>query len=170
MQLKVGDSAPLFELFNHEDEKISLANFNGRNKVILFFPLANTSTCTKEMCSIRDDIKQYEGLNAVVFGISVDSPPALRMWAEKHNLNFNLLSDFNKEVCQAYGSYYELFSPAKYAFNGVAKRAAFVVDSERIIRYVEVLENAGNEPDYKAIKEVLSNLNQQTGVANVTGR
>ncbi len=166
MQLKVGDSAPHFELFNHLDEKISLSDFNGINRVILFFPLANTSTCTKEMRSIRDEIKKYEELNAVVFGISVDSPPALRMWAEKLDLNFNLLSDFNKEVCQAYGSYYELFCPAKFAFRGVAKRAAFVIDSDGIIRYAEVLENAGNEPDYQAIKEVLSNLNQETGVNN----
>jgi peroxiredoxin len=158
MSLKVGDIAPNFELFNHNTEKVSLEQFRGKNVVILFFPLANTSVCTKEMCTFRDELKVYEDLNAQVLGISVDSPFALKMFAEKNNYNFPLLSDFNKEVSSMYGALYDVFVPGKFDFKGVAKRSAFVVDKNGVIQYAEVLENAGEEPNYNLIKETLEKL------------
>ena len=82
MLLKVGDKAPDFSLLNSNVEKVSLSDFRGKNVVLLFFPLANTGTCTKEMCTFRDELKSYEDLNAQVLGVSVDSPFALQMWAE----------------------------------------------------------------------------------------
>ncbi len=158
MPLKVGDSAPKFELFDHNTEKVSLEQFKGRNVVLLFFPLANTSVCTKEMCTFRDELKVYENLDAQVLGISVDSPFALKMFAEKNNYNFPLLSDFNKEVSASYGALYDVFVPGKFDFKGVSKRSAFIIDKNGIIQYVEVLESAGDEPNYTAIKETLEKI------------
>ncbi len=156
MSLKVGDKAPDFSLLNSNVEKVSLSDFKGKNVVLLFFPLANTGVCTKEMCTFRDELKSYEDLEAQVLGISVDSPFALQMWAEKNNYNFPLLSDFNKEVSESYGALYDVFVPGKLDFKGVAKRSAFVIDKDGNIKYAEVLEDAGNEPNYEAIKKALS--------------
>ena len=155
MALKVGDKAPEFSLLNNKVEKVSLSDYKGKNVVLLFFPLANTGVCTKEMCTFRDELKSYEDLDAQVLGISIDSPFALQMWAEKNNYNFPLLSDFNKDVSESYGALYDVFVPGKLDFKGVAKRSAFVIDKEGIIKYAEVLENAGDEPSYEAIQKAL---------------
>ncbi|WKZ68440.1 MAG: peroxiredoxin [Melioribacteraceae bacterium] len=157
--LNIGDSAPNFTLKNQNLEEVTLDSFKGKkNVVVLFFPLVNTSVCEKELCSTRDSMAQYEDLDAEVLAISVDSPFALKLWNEKHRFNFNLLSDFNKNVSQSYDSFYDVFVPGKFDLNGVSKRSAFVIDKEGKIRYAEVLENAGDEPNYNAIKESLKNL------------
>lgn len=159
MQLKIGDTAPNFSLKNANNETYTLSDYKGkRNVVILFFPAVGTSVCEKELCSTRDSMKEYENLNAQVLAISVDSPFSQKLWADKHQFNFPLLSDFNKEVCQLYGAFYDVWLPDKFNLKGVAKRAAFVVDKNGIIRYAEVLENAAEEPNYEAIKEILKNL------------
>lgn len=155
MSVKVGDKAPEFSLINHNLEKVNLKDFAGKNVVLLFFPLANTGVCTKEMCTFRDELKAYEDLDAQVLGVSVDSPFALQMWAQKNNYNFPLLSDFNKETAKNYGALYAVFAPGKFDFNGVAKRSAFVIDKDGNIRYAEVLEDPGNEPSYEGIKKAL---------------
>ena len=124
--------------------------------MLLFFPLAFTSVCTAELCSVRDNIKIYEQAHAKVFGISVDSPQTLARFKEDQRLNFTLLSDFNKDVSRAYDAIYETFG---LGMKGVSKRAAFVVDREGEIRYAEVLENAGEQPDFNAIQNALKALN-----------
>lgn len=156
--LKAGDTAPDFTLRSHDDQIISLNQFRGKNVVILFFPFANTGVCTKEMCSFRDGMDKYNGLNAQVLAISVDSPFSLKLWAEKNNLSFPLLSDFNKETIEKYDTKFDVFAPGKFDYKGVAKRSAFVVDKDGILRYVEVLATAGEEPDYAAIEKVLAAL------------
>lgn len=159
MSVKVGDKALNFKLKNHLLEDVELKSFEGKtNVVLLFFPLVNTSVCEKELCTMRDEMAQYENLSAQVLAISVDSPFAQKLWVEKNKFNFPLLSDFNKEVCQMYGAYYDVFVPGKFDYKGVAKRSAFVIDKNGIIRYAEVLENAGDEPNYNAIQEVLNKL------------
>jgi len=156
MSLKVGDKAPDFNLLNTNNERVSLSSFKGKNVVVLFFPLANTGVCTKEMCTFRDELKSYENLNAQILGISVDSPFTLKLWAEKNNYTFPLLSDFNKEAATSFGALYDIFAPGKLDFKGVAKRSAFVIDAEGKIKYAEVLENAGDEPSYEGIQKALS--------------
>ncbi|HOJ38633.1 MAG TPA: redoxin domain-containing protein [Ignavibacteriales bacterium] len=157
--LKVGDKAPVFTLKNQNLEDVNLENLIGKkNIVLLFFPFANTSVCEKELCSTRDSMKDYEDLDAEILAISVDSPFALKLWNDKHKFSFNLLSDFNKEVAPKYGAFYEVFAPGKFDYKGVAKRSAFVIDKNGVIQYVEVLENAGDEPNYEAIKETLKKL------------
>ncbi len=102
MALKIGDKAPDFTLFNQDGEPVTLSSFKGRNVVVLFFPAANTGACTTEMCTFRVELKDYENLNAQVLGISVDTHFALKMFHEKNNYNFPLLSDFNKKVIKDY--------------------------------------------------------------------
>jgi len=153
--LTVGDKAPDFTLFNTGKQAITLSELKGQNVVLLFFPLAFTSTCTAELCGVRDDISNYAKLNASVFGISVDSPFSLGKFKEEQGLNFDLLSDFNKTVSAEYGSLYDSFV---LGMNGVSKRSAFVVDKEGVIRYAEVLESAGDIPNLEAVKQVLSGL------------
>jgi len=159
MSLKVGDAAPDFSLKSHLLEDVQLSSFKGnKNVVILFFPLVGTAVCEKELCSTRDGMKDYESLDAQVLAISVDSPFAQKLWADRHHFNFLLLSDFNKEVSQKYGSYFDVFVPGKFDYKGVAKRSAFVIDKNGVVQYAEVLDNPGLEPDYSAIQAVLGKL------------
>jgi len=155
MNVEIGSKAPDFKLFNTEKKEISLSDYKGKNVVVLFFPLAFTSTCTAELCNIRDNYALYNSLNALVFGISVDSLFSLGKFKEEQKLNFDLLSDFNKDVSTAYNSLYEQFG---FGMKGVSKRSAFVIDKEGILKYVEILEKAGEEPSYEGIKTCLSEL------------
>lgn len=156
MKITVGDQAPDFTLTSDAKEEVSLSDYKGKNVVVLFFPLAFTGVCTTELCTMRDDLSTYGNLNAQILAISVDSPFTLEEFKKAQSYNFPLLSDFNKEASEAYGSLYEEFA---FGMKGVSKRSAFVIDKEGIIRYAEVLENAGEEPNYEDIKATLSRLN-----------
>jgi len=156
MALKIGDVAPEFTLRDTEKKEVALQDYKGKNLVVLFFPLAFTGVCTTELCSLRDNMNIYNGLNASVVAISVDSLFTLDKFKKEQHYNFPLLSDFNKEVSAAYGSLYEHFV---LDMKGVSKRSAFVIDKEGKIRYAEVLEDAGKVPDFDAIQEVLKTLN-----------
>ena len=156
MPIQTGQQAPDFTLRDNEKNKVTLSEQKGKNVVLLFFPLAFTSTCTKELCYMRDNLAMYNNLNAQVYGISVDSLYSLNKFKEEQNLNFPLLSDFNKEASIAYDSLYETFSND---MKGVSKRASFVIDKEGVVRYAEVLENASELPNFKAIEDTLNSLN-----------
>lgn len=156
MAIRVGDKAPDFTLRDSDKNKVTLSEQQGKNVLLLFFPLAFTSTCTKELCSMRDNINVYNGLNATIFGISVDSLYTLDRYKKDQNLNFTLLSDFNKEVSTLYDTIYASFSND---MKGVSKRSAFLIDKEGVVRYAEVLENAGEIPDFDAIQNTLKQLN-----------
>ncbi len=148
--IKVGDKAPEFTLYSSDKKQVSLSDYKGKNVLILFFPLAFTGTCTKELCGIRDNIYDFNGLDLEILAISIDSPQTLAKWKEMEHYSFTMLSDFNKEVSKAYGSQYDTFV---MDMHGVAKRSAFLIDGEGIIQYAEVLEDAGQIPDMEAIKE-----------------
>lgn len=156
MQIAIGQPAPDFTLYTSDKKKVTLSELKGHQVLLLFFPLAFTSTCTEELCSVRDNIAWYNKINAQVFGISVDALHTLAKYKEEQQLNFTLLSDFNKDVSTAYGSIYEMFG---YNMKGVSKRSAFVIDKEGIVQYAEVLENAGEVPDFEKIQTVLSSPN-----------
>lgn len=155
MALKKGDKAPDFKLYNSAKEEVSLKDYEGKNLVILFFPQAFTRVCTAELCSTRDDIAFYQGLNAEVAAVSVDSLFTLAKYKEDQQLGFPLLSDFNKEMSTAYGA---LYAEWILGMKGVSKRAAFVVDKNGIIQYAEVLESAGDLPNFDAVKTTLQSL------------
>lgn len=155
MALQIGELAPNFTLFNTDKKEISLSDYKGKNVVILFFPLAFTSVCTAELCEMRDNIATYSKLNAEIIGISVDSLFTLDKFKAEQSLPFDLLSDFNKEVSTAFESIYENFV---LGMKGVSKRSAFVIDGNGSIQYAEVLESAGDVPNFDAVKEVLAKL------------
>lgn len=152
MKLSIGDKAPEFSLRATDKSEISLSDYNGKNLVILFFPLAFTGVCTKELCGIRDNMNVYSSLNTEVVAISVDSLFSLEQFKESQGYNFPLLSDFNKDVSRAYGALYEDFV---LGMKGVSKRSAFVVDAKGIIKYAEVLDDAGELPDFDKVQEAL---------------
>jgi len=154
MSIATGQPAPAFVLHDTEKKEVSLKDQAGSNVLLLFFPLAFTGTCTKELCSIRDNIAMYNNAGATVFGISVDSPQTLAKFKAEQGLNFTLLSDFNKEASAVYGCLYEVFGWMK----GVSKRSAFVIDKQGVIQYAEVLENAGEIPNFDAIQNILKTL------------
>ena len=156
MPLKIGDKAPAFTLYDDAKNQVSLSDYGGRRLVVLFFPLAFTGTCTEELCTMRDALGEYNGMEADVVAISVDSVFTLEKFKEAEGLNFPLLSDFNKEVSRQYGALYDTFV---MDMHGVSKRAAFVVDGEGVVRYAEVLASAGDQPDYSKIKATLADLN-----------
>jgi len=152
MSLQIGQPAPQFTLVSSELKETSLADFKGQKVVLHFFPMAFTGVCTTQLCTLRDSFGFYEGINAQVFGISVDSPFTLAKFKEENNYQFPLLSDFNKTTSTAYDALYEEFV---FGLKGVSKRAAFVIDEEQNIIYAEVLESAGDLPDFDAIAEKL---------------
>ena len=157
MSKQTGEKAPDITLFDTDKNSVSLSDQHGKNVVILFFPLAFTGVCTAELCSVRDNIASYNNTNAQVYGISVDSLFSLGKFKAEQNLNFPLLSDFNKDAAKAFGVLYETF-PA-FEMQGVSKRAAFVIDKEGVIRYAEVCPTPGDLPDFAAIQETLKSLN-----------
>ena len=156
MSLQIGTTAPTFTLPAFDKQMVSLEDFRGKNVVLLFFPAAFTGVCTAELCAMRDDIATYQNLDAQILAISVDLPFTLGKFREEQNLNFPLLSDFNKEASKAYGACYEHWI---LGLNGVSKRSAFVIDREGIVRYAEVLDNAGELPNFEAVRKVLGDLN-----------
>lgn len=156
MELKKDTKAPDFTLKTKNAEglhDVKLSDQYGKKKtVLLFFPLAFTSICTDELCSVRDSMKAYEDLNAQVYAISVDSPFTQEVFAERENFNFPLLSDFNREVSKAYGVLFEEL----LGFKGVSKRSAFVVDENGVIVYSESSDDPAKLPDFQAIQKALS--------------
>ena len=155
MAIQSGQPAPDFTLVDSDKQPVTPSAQKGKNVLLLFFPLAFTGTCTKELCSVRDNIAQYNNADAQIYGISVDAPPTLAKFRQEQGLNFPLLSDFNKEASAAFGSLYDNFGGW---MKGVSKRSAFVVDKQGVIRYAQVLENAGDLPDFEAINRCLESL------------
>ena len=148
-------TAPDFTLFDSDKNKVSLSDFKGENVLLLFFPLAFTSVCTAELCEVRDNISMYNNANVKVIGISVDSLYTLARYKAEQGINFPLLSDFNKTVSTLYNTLYEVFG---FGMKGVSKRSAFLIDKSGSIVFSEILENAGEIPDFIKIKEMMVRL------------
>ncbi len=157
MAIQVGQQAPDFTLRDTEKQKVTLSEQKGKNVLLLFYPAAFTGVCTTELCGVRDNLTFYNNADAQVYGISVDSLFAQGKFKKELELNFPLLSDFNKTASTAYDTIYE------HWFNdmdGVSKRSAFVIDKEGIVRYAEVLENASDVPNFAAIQNCLQEINK----------
>ena len=160
MAVEIGQKAPEFTLKSKnqtgEIKEISLADYKGKNVLLLFHPLAFTGVCTTEMCSVSEGFEFYTGLNAVVLGISVDTIFTHEAWAKQNHITIPLLSDFNKEVGKKYGTLYP--DGVFLGMNGVSRRSAFIVDKDGVVRYKEILDDAGSLPNFDKIKEVLKSL------------
>jgi|SRR5690554_1071346 len=147
-----GKKAPNFKLKNQNGEVISLNDFKGKNVVLYFYPKDDTTGCTAEACSFRDDFPKFEKINAVILGVSPDSVESHKKFEQKYNLNFNLLSDEKKEVVEKYGVWKEKNMYGR-KYMGV-ERTTFIIGPDgkikKIFRKVKV--NGHN-------KEVLEVLN-----------
>ncbi|RMH21123.1 MAG: peroxiredoxin [Gemmatimonadetes bacterium] len=153
MALSPGTPAPDFELpLKPGEAPLRLSDYRGeRPVVLLFFPLAFSSTCTKEMCAVAEDYGAWQELGAEVIGVSVDSPFVNQKFAAECGAPFPIVSDFNRAASRAYDVLYEEF----YGLEGVSKRAAFVIDREGIVRYAWVSDDAGVMPDLDAVREAV---------------
>jgi len=163
MSIKAGDKAPDFTLVTKTSEGPKLVKLSDEigksNIVLLFVPMAFTGVCTTELCDISSGIKDYEALDAKVFAISGDNPFAQEIWAQKEGITVPLLSDYEHNVAKAYGVAYEQFLPeANLIMGGVAKRSAFVIDKEGVVRFVDVKDHPKDLPDFEALKATLGDL------------
>jgi len=155
MAITVGTKAPDFTLPDQDLKPVTLSTEAGVHNVVLaFFPAAFTSVCTKELCTFRDSLARLNGASAAVYGISVDTPFSLKKFAAEQQLNFPLLSDFNKEVIRRY----DVVIDDLLGLKGLAKRAVFVIDKGGMVRHAEVLADARNEPDYARVHAALAAL------------
>ena len=152
----LNETAPDFNLKNTEKNDIALSSYKGKTVVLAFYPGAFTGVCDTEMCSLRDSMNSFNDLNATVIGISVDSPWANAEFAKKYEINFNLLSDYNRDVSKAYDM----------IFNGLgglegyecSNRGVIIIDGQGLIQYRWVAENPGVEPNYSEIIEKVKSL------------
>jgi peroxiredoxin len=155
MAIAVGSKAPAFKLYNTERKEITSADFAGKILVLSFFPAAFTGVCTAQLCSSRDELSFYNDIGATVIGISVDMPFSLKAFKEKNNINFELLSDFNKITIHEYDMYHCNFI---CGIRGVAKRGVIVIGSDGNVVYTEVTVNSGTQVNFAALKEALAKL------------
>jgi peroxiredoxin len=156
MTLKVGEKAPDFTLRDQDLKQVKLSDYRGKKVVLAFFPGAFTSVCTKEMCSLRDALHNFNKLDAVVLGVSVNDPFTLKGFAERNMLNFPLLSDYDRKVIEMYDIVHRDFAGLKgYS---ASKRAVFILDREGVVRYLWVSEDPKVEPDYDLIQAELAKI------------
>ena len=155
MAIAVGSKAPAFKLYNTERKEISSADFAGKILVLNFFPAAFTGVCTAQMCSSRDELSFYNDIGATVIGISVDMPFSLKAFKEKNNINFELLSDFNKITIHEYDMYHCNFI---CGIRGVAKRGVIVIGSDGNVVYTEETVNSRTQVNFAALKDALDRV------------
>lgn len=158
MAIQAGTKAPDFTLKSKQtsglvDVKLS-NNFGKKSTVLLFFPAAFTSVCTQELCDITAGLNGYQGLNAEVIGVSVDTPFAQEAWAQKEKIGITLVSDLNKEVTKAY----DVLFPMLAGIGDTAARAAFVIDKEGVVRYSEQTPTPKDLPNFQRVKDTLNAL------------
>jgi peroxiredoxin len=163
MALAIGTKAPDFSLPTKTAEgpkQIKLSgNFGKTNTLLLFFPMAFTGTCTTEMCTISNGLREYSDLNATVYGISGDNPFAQEAWAKKESITVPLLSDYEHKIAKEYDVMYDSFLPQmNLGMGGVPKRSAFIVDREGVIQYAESNDDARELPNFDKIKAKLASL------------
>ncbi len=153
MSVDVGAKAPDFTLPNQDRENVTLSEQLKNGPVVLaFFPAAFSSVCSTEMCTFRDSAADLNKVDAKVLGISVDTFFAQKAWADQQQLNFPLLSDFNKDVIRKYG----VVNPDMIGLKDIAKRAVFVIGRDGLVKHKEVLDDARNEPDYGKVTQALA--------------
>lgn len=158
MTLDINDQAPDFEAKSADGESVGdfrLSEVLGQENVVLaFFPLAFTGGCTKEMCAFRDQLAQFNELNAQVYGVSVDSPFSLNVFSQQNGLTFPLLSDFNRDISRSFGVLHEELM----GLREISKRSVFVLDAKGVIRYRWVSDDPGQLPDLDVVRSALGEL------------
>jgi peroxiredoxin len=152
MTVETGDRAPGFALPSAPGHEVDVGRlFGSETVVLLFFPLAFSSTCTTELCTFRDRWDEFSELDARVFAISVDSPFVTDLFRREENIPFPVLSDFNRDVAERYGVLYDEL----LGLEGVGKRSVFVIGPDGRVVYRWVSEDPGVEPDYDGVREAV---------------
>ncbi|MFB9659607.1 peroxiredoxin [Glycomyces mayteni] len=152
MPIEPGTAAPAFTLKDQNNQEVSLADFRGEKHVLLvFYPFAFTGVCEGELCGIRDNLGAYQTDDVQVLSVSVDSPFAHKVWAQREGFEFPLLSDFwpHGAVAQAYG----VFNDEK----GMANRGTFVIDKDGVVRFAE-MNLPGEARDQSRWQKALADL------------
>ena len=151
MPIEIGAHAPHVTLFDTERKAVNFPE-HGQVTVLAFFPAAFTSVCTKELCTFRDAIGEYQKLNAAVYGISVDSPFALAEFKKQQGLMFPLLSDHKHEAIKKYGVVFENLSNVGLT---VARRSVFVIEPHGNVSWVWLSTKPSDEPSYDDVKKAV---------------
>lgn len=156
MALEIGEKAPSFSLppSGSPEERVSLEDAEGFKLVLLFFPLAFTSVCTDEACTISEELNEFRELQSEVLGISVDSPFAQQAWKQKEDFQLPLLSDFNRDTIRDY----DVARDELMGLKNVSNRAAFVIDQEGVIRYSWESDDPGVLPPFEEIREAVESM------------
>jgi glutaredoxin-dependent peroxiredoxin len=155
MAVEVGDAAPDFALPDQDRQTKKLSDFRGSNVLLAFYPGAFTGGCTREVCSLRDNMAMLNGMQAQVLGISTDPPASQKAWADQNQLNFSLLSDYKRNTVEAYGVAF----PDFLCMEGftAARRSIFLIDKDGTVRYKWLAER-DPIPPYEEISAVLKTL------------
>lgn len=148
--IAVGAPAPDFTLASTSGRNVTLSDLRGQTVLLAFFPLAFTSTCTAELCEMRDDYDRFAAEGVVILPISVDAVPSLREFKKAYSMKSDLLSDFRRDASRAYGVLVE----DKF----YSARAYFLIDREGIARWAHVEENAGERRADAEIFEEIAKL------------
>jgi peroxiredoxin len=150
LSIEIGGKLPDFQLHDQDRKLRSLREFQGTKLVLAFFPGAFTGVCTKEMCTFRDSLEKLPGQ---VVGVSVNDPFTNKAFADAHNLNFPILSDYMRDTVKKLNIFHNDFAGLKgYT---AAKRSVFILDQSGAVRYKWVSEDPGKEPNYDEIKSNL---------------
>ncbi len=153
MKLEIGTKAPIFEALSDENEKISLAELQGKNVVLYFYPKDDTPGCTIEAQDFSKKIKDFENLDCVVLGVSKDSLKSHCKFVEKYSIAFNLLLDEDGEICKKYGVIKEKSMFGKKYFG--IDRSTFLIDKTgKIVKIWRAVKVNGH------IEEVLKELSK----------
>ena len=132
----VGEKAPDFELLNQDGQTVRLSDYHGRKVILFAYPKAGTSGCTTQACGLRDNFPRFEAANATVLGISPDQPDALRKWKDKEHLPYDLVSDPDHRVLEAWSAWGEKSMYGK-KYMGVI-RSHWVIDEAGVVVDVHV--------------------------------
>lgn len=154
---RIGQRAPEFSLPDADGKQRNLGEFVGRAVALLaFFPFAFSGVCDKEMCVFRDGFGELTAPTTQIVGISVDSVFTLRTFAQTYDLQFPLLSDYNRRVSKLYGVLQEPW--VGFDYGGVAKRSIFLIDKKGSLRYKWITDTPSNEPPYDEVSEAAARL------------
>ena len=134
MTLAVGTDAPAFTVKDTNGNTVSLSNFAGKTVVLYFYPKDDTPGCTKQACSFRDSMSDYQNKDVVVLGVSADDEASHQQFTQKYNLNFPLLADTDKSLIQAYD----------VDGGGYAKRVTYVIDGNGKVIHVDSSVNTSS--------------------------
>ncbi len=152
--IEPGTEAPTFSLPDQNGTEVSLVALRGRPVVLYFYPKADTPGCTRQACGVRDRRADYEAAGATVLGVSRDAVPALAAFAEKHELDFPLLSDADHAVAEAYGVWVEKTMYGRTHMG--MQRSTFLIDPDGVV--VHVIPKANPKTHDEAVLKALDEL------------